>query len=314
MPRLFEPFSRERERSPEARADWASGSPSSRASSRCTRLGHRDERGTDSGATFTIRLPLEPAARVARPVRTAHSGAGRACSSSKTTSTPPTACAMRSSSWGTPSMSPTMVTAASSARGHRASRRGALRHRAARDGRIRGGANAPRQSSAESSDARRAVGLRAKEDVARAMAAGFHAHLAKPASIEALKQVLTEGAPPPDLTWLLTTRRVVRSIRRPRWSRTKRNASAGTAVTAATRNTTRTQRSVPGAPAPASIVSDVGSRYGYCATPQPASTETTAPAASARVARVILLVIRARAATPHAAEKKMNGRPWYSRR
>ena len=79
------------------------------------------------------------------------------------------------------------------------------------------------------------------------------------------------------------------------------------------RNVATNQPSVRGAPAAASSVSEVGSRYGYCATPHPASMLTTATTASARVPRVIPWVSRTMTAPPQAPEISTKGSPSRTR-
>ena len=91
------------------------------------------------------------------------------------------------------------------------------------------------------------------------------------------------------------------------------STSAGTAVTPAIRNTTNSQPSVRGAPAASAIVSVPGNMNGYWATPQPASSATTAPAASTRVPRVARRASRTIVAMPHSAERMTKGSPSRTR-
>src|SRR5207344_523675 len=88
---------------------------------------------------------------------------------------------------------------------------------------------------------------------------------------------------------------------------------AGTTVTPAIRNTTRSQARVRGAPAASAIVSEPGNRNGYWATPQPASSATTAAAASTRVPQVARRTSRTIVATPQSPEMMTSGSPSRTR-
>src|SRR5262249_26061087 len=89
-----------------------------------------------------------------------------------------------------------------------------------------------------------------------------------------------------------------RSSRLPPWSRRDTRTSDGTTSSTAATTTTTSHVSVTGAPAAPEIVSDSGSRYGYCATPEPQPMPATAAAPSRRVACRAFLRRRRSAARP----------------
>ena len=99
------------------------------------------------------------------------------------------------------------------------------------------------------------------------------------------------------------------------WSSTYRKPIAGTIVTAATPNTTSTVVSVPDGAAAADTFSEVGSRYGHCATPHAPMTLATAPADSTRAPRAAPRTSRTSEVMPHSPDKMTSGsardvRPW----